>query len=276
MLDATWRALAYCLHPRTLAWSLLPLLLAASAVFGLGWYWWEPSVTGVRSLLEEWDLLAALFEWLDAIGVPDLRGVLAPMILVALGVPAVVLGTLLLVAWLMAPAMADLVVRRRFPLLQRSPVAAGRWAALGWSLMCALFALLALGLSMPLWLVPPLVLVLPPLIWGWLCYRVLAFDALARHAGTAERRFILHHYRWPLRLAGLVCGVLAALPSALWSLGAMALVLAPWLMVVSVWLYTIVFAFACLWFAHFNLSALWRLRQAAAVVSYVHESRFAP
>jgi hypothetical protein len=92
-------------------------------------------------------------------------------------------------------------------------------AALGWSLVCALFALLALVLSVPLWFVPPLVLVLPPLIWGWLCYRVLAFDALARHAGTAERRFILHHHRWPLRLAGLMCGVLGALPSLLWSIG---------------------------------------------------------
>jgi hypothetical protein len=276
IVDATWRATAYCLHPMTLLWSLLPLGLMAAVVFGLGWFWWEPSVAGVRALLEGWDLLAALFEWLDALGVPDWRPVLAPMILVALGLPAVVMGTLLLVAWLMAPAMADLVVRRRFPLLQRSPQAAGRWAALGWSVVCALFALLALVLSVPLWFVPPLVLVLPPLIWGWLCYRVLAFDALARHAGTAERRFILHTYRWPLRLAGLMCGVLAALPSLLWSMGAMALIMAPWLLLASAWAYTVVFAFASLWFAHYTLAALARLRQLASAVSYVHESRFAP
>ena len=119
-------------------------------------------MAGVRGLLEEGDLLAALFEWLEAMGLPDLRPVLAPMILVALGLPALVMATLLLVAWLMAPAMADLVVRRRFPLLQRSPAAAGRWAALGWSVVCALFALLALLLSVPLWFVPPLVLVLAP------------------------------------------------------------------------------------------------------------------
>ena len=175
----------------------------------------------------------------------------------------------------MAPAMADLVVRRRFPLLQRSPVAAGRWAALGWSVVCSLFALLALVLSVPLWFVPPLVLVLPPVIWGWLCYRVLAFDALARHAGTAERRFILHHHRWPLRAAGLMCGLLAALPSLLWSMGAMVLVMAPWLLLLSAWAYTVVFAFASLWFAHYSLAALHRLRQMAQAVSYVHESRFA-
>lgn len=275
LFDATWRAAAYCWHPLTLLWALLPLTLAAGSVFGLGWYGWEPAVGGVRTALEQSDLLAALWEWLDALGLPDWRPVLAPMILVALVLPAVVMGTLLLVAWLMAPAMADLVVRRRFPALQRSPTAAGRWAALGWSIACAAAALLALGLSVPLWFVPPLVLVVPPLIWGWLCHRVLAFDALARHAGTAERRHILHQHRWALRLAGLVCGALAALPSMLWAAGAMALALAPWLMLLAAWAYTVVFAFASLWFAHYTLAALHRLRQSAAAASYVHESRFA-
>jgi hypothetical protein len=90
----------------TLLWSLLPLGLAATAVFGLGWFWWEPAVAGVRALLEQGDLLAALFEWLEAMGAPDLRPVLAPMILVALACRRGD-GHLLLVAWLMAPAMAD-------------------------------------------------------------------------------------------------------------------------------------------------------------------------
>lgn len=267
MIDATWRALAYCWHPLALLWTLLPLGLAAGAVFGLGWYGWEPAVAGARALLERTELLAALFNWLEAIGAPDLRPVLAPMLVVALVVPALVLGTLLLVAWLLAPAMARLVVRRRFPGLQRSPGAAGSWGALGWSLLCALAALLALMLSVPLWLVPPLIFVLPPLVWGWLCYRVLAFDALARHADAAERRFVLHHHRWPLRAAGLLCGVLCALPTLLWAVGASALVLAPLLMPVLVWLYTVVFAFATLWFAHFTLAALNRLRHGAAAAT---------
>ena len=37
-------------------------------------------------------------------------------------------------------------------------------------------------LSIPLWLIPPLVMVLPPLIWGWLTYRVFGYDVLAEHA----------------------------------------------------------------------------------------------
>jgi hypothetical protein len=274
--DATWRALAYCWHPQALLWSLLPLALAAGGAFALGWVGWEPAVAEVRSLLERTDLLAALFEWLDAIGAPDLRPVLAPMLVVALVVPAVVLATLLLVAWLLAPAMARLVVRRRFPGLQRSPGAAGGWGALGWSLLCALAAVLALVASVPLWLVPPLAFVLPPLIWGWLCYRVLPFDALSRHADAAERRHILHHHRWALRGAGLLCGMLCAGPTLLWAVGASALVIAPLLLPVLVWLYTIVFAFATLWFAHFTLAALHRLRQRPATLPSPVESLSAP
>jgi hypothetical protein len=42
-------------------------------------------------------------------------------------------------------------------------------------------------------------------------------------------------------------------------------VLAPVLVVLSVWLYTLVFAFASLWFAHFALAALQQLRLQAAI-----------
>ena len=58
-------------------------------------------------------------------------------------------------------------------------------------------------------------------------------------------------------------------------MGAMVLVMAPWLMLLSAWAYTVVFTFASLWFAHYSLAALHRLRQMASAVSYVHESRFA-
>jgi len=38
------------------------------------------------------------------------------------------------------------------------------------------------------------------------------------------------------------------------------LIFAPILIIVSVWVYTLVFAFSALWFAHFALAALHRLR----------------
>jgi hypothetical protein len=261
--DASWRAAAYCLHPRVIAWSLLPLLVAGGAVLGLGWWTWEPVVAGLRAQLDSWELLGSLLAWLESVGLPSLRSLLAPLILVALAVPLLVVATLLCVAWLMMPAMTSLVARRRFPLLQRRASSLTRWQGLLWALTCTVAALGALLVSLPLWFVPPLVLLLPPLIWGWLTYRVLAFDALALHAEPGERRRLLRDRRWPLRVAGMVLGFLGTAPSLLWAFGAVSLVLAPLLLVVSVWLYTLVFAYASLWFAHYLLAALQQLRSDA-------------
>jgi hypothetical protein len=246
LLDAFWRALAYCLHPRVILWSLLPLLVAGGLMGLLGWWYWESTVAAVRHTLEQWSLMAAFLNWLDAMGAQMLHTLVAPLIVVALAVPAIV----------------NLVAARRFAQLERRR--GGGWLqGLLWSLLCTLAALLALVLSIPLWFVPPLVLILPPLIWGWLTYRVFAFDVLAAHASAAERRQILHEQRWPLLGMGVLCGYLGAAPSLLWAASAATLIFAPVLIVVSVWLYTLVFAFAACWFAHFALAALQRLRDEA-------------
>jgi hypothetical protein len=263
LLDAFWRAAAYCLHPRVILWSALPLVLVGGAVLALGWLYWEVAVGAVRATLEQWALVAGFLAWLDSAGLSGFRAVLAPMIVVALAVPVVVFASLLLVAWLMTPAMVRLVVARRFPSLQARS-GTGFLGTMLWSLGCTVVALLLLVLSLPLWLVPPLVLVLPPLIWGWLTYQVMSVDVLAAHASRDERRRILAEHRWPLLAIGVCTGYLGAAPSLLWAAGALTLVFAPILLVVSVWLYTLVFAFAALWFAHYALAALQRLRAAEA------------
>jgi hypothetical protein len=271
IFDAFWRAAAYCLHPRVILWSMLPLLLTGGAVFGLGWLYWESAVAAVRATLEQWALVLAAMTWLDSIGAGALRTLIAPLIVVAVALPLIVIASLLLVALGMTPAIVDLVAARRFPQLERKR-GGGWWRGLAWSLGCTLVALLALLLSLPLWLVPPLVLVLPPLIWGWLTCRVLGYDVLASHASTAERRQILHEQRWPLLAIGIVSGYLGAAPSLLWAVSAATLIFAPVLVLVSVWLYTLVFAFAACWFAHFALAELQRLR-ALADAATVGETR---
>ena len=51
----------------------------------------------------------------------------------------------------------------------------------------------------------------------------------------------------------------------MWALGALTLVLAPLVMVASIWLYTIVFTFTSLWFAHYLLAALHERRRETDV-----------
>jgi hypothetical protein len=263
MFDAFWRAAAYCVMPRVIGLSIAPLLIAVVLAGGLGWFFWEDSVTAVRASLENWALVEAMLRWIDAHIGAGFRTVLAPLVVVALAVPVVLVVSMLLVALLMTPAIVSLVAERRFPALERRR-GAGALQAAAWSLGCSVVAVAMLLASVPLWLVPPLVLILPPLIWGWLTTQVLGFDVLADHASADERRRLLREHRLPLLLMGIVAGYLGAAPSLIWAFGAMTLVFAPLLIAVSIWLYTLVFAFAALWFAHYALAALDALRRVDA------------
>lgn len=259
MLDAFWRAAAYCLHPRVIALSVLPLVLMVVASLGLGYLFWDRAVDAVNATLQGWSLVTTFFTALERFGLGGLKSALAPLIIVFLATPVIVVVALLAVSILMTPSMLHLVAQRRFPDLERRH--GGSWwrGALG-SLLATLLALLAMLASIPLWLVPPLVLVLPPLIWGWLTYRVLSYDVLAEHASREERRELIRRHRMPLLAMGVLAGLLGAAPGLVWVSGGMFAALAPVLVPAAIWIYTLVFAFASLWFAHFALAALVALR----------------
>jgi hypothetical protein len=261
LFDAFWRAAAYCLHWRVIWMSLLPVVIAGVLAGVLGYFFWEPALLFVRERLDTWSLTASVLDWLTAMGGGGLRALLAPLIVLALAVPLLVVVSLLLVAMLMMPKLVDMVAERRFPLLERRH-GASIWRSVSWSFVSTVFALAALALSLPLWLIPPLVLILPPLIWGWLTYRVMAFDALAEHASPQERHAIMRDHRMPLLAIGVISGYLGAAPSVIWAFSATLLLLAPVLVVVSVWLYTLIFAFSSLWFVHYALAVLGERRKA--------------
>lgn len=260
LLDSFWRAVAYCLHPRVILLSLLPLLLMAALALGLGYFYWEASLDAVRAGFESWALLATMFHWLEGIGLPNLKSVLAPLVVVFLSTPVIVVLALLMVAAFMTPSMLGLVAARRFPLLERKRGGSFFGSMVG-ALWATALALVALLVSIPLWFVPPLVLIVPPLIWGWLTYRVMSVDVLAEHASTDERRELMRRHRSSLLGMGVLTGYLGAAPSVVWASGAIAVVFAPVLVPVAVWIYTLVFAFSALWFAHFGLTALQALRR---------------
>lgn len=265
LFDSFWRAAAYCLYPRVIALSLLPLAIMVAVSGVLGYFYWDPAVAAVAVWLDSSTLWSLLSGWLAHLGVGDVRAGLAPLLLVLGLTPLVVVFALLLVALLLAPAVLRLVAERRFPALERR----GPDSVLGslaWSLGHTVLALLALVLSLPLWLVPPLILIVPPLIWGWLTYRVMSFDALAVHASAGERRAVLRQHRAPLLVIGIVCGYLGAAPAVVWASMTLFAVAFAVLIPLAVWIYTLVFAFSALWFTHYALAALQALRQGVPAV----------
>lgn len=263
ILDSFWRAALYCLHPRVVLLSLLPLGIMVALAFAAGYWYWEPAVAEVTAWLDANALLSVALGWLDSVGLTALRGVIGPLVVLFMATPVIVISALLLVALMMTPAMVNLVAQRRFPALEKKH--GSSWAlGLLWSLLSTCMALLAMVASMPLWLIPPLIMVLPPLIWGWLTYRVFAFDVLATHASAEERKALFAKYRHQFLVLGIITGYLGALPSVLWASGAMFIAMAPLLIPLAIWVYTLVFAFSSLWFSHFGLAALDRLREEDA------------
>lgn len=261
LVDAFWRAVVYCLHPRVIALSFLPLLVTILAAVGLGYFFWNDAVEALRLHLQSWGWVQLFIGALDSLGLSGLRSVLAPALLLFALIPFIVVACMLMVGLFMTPAMASLVGERRFPALLRKK-GASFLHSLAWSLGSTLAACTALVVSVPLWLIPPLVLIVPPLIWGWLSYRVISFDCLADYASAQERRFIMRKHRLHLLLMGLLTGYLSALPSVLWASGAMFIAMAPLLVPLAIWAYTLIFAFSSLWCAHYCLAQLDRLRSA--------------
>jgi hypothetical protein len=177
-----------------------------------------------------------------------------------------------MVALLMTPQLVNLVAARRFEALKKADAGLGSMVrSVGWTISSTLIAALLMLVSIPFWFIPPLVMIIPPLIWGWLTYRVMSFDALSGHASSEERKAIMKEHKGALLFIGIVAGYLGALPSLIWAVGAMAAVFAVILLPIALWLYTLIFAFSSLWFVHYCLAALAQCRTAQTPTESVEE-----
>lgn len=259
LIDSFWRSALYCLYPRVIGLSVLPLVLIVALSGILGYLYWDTAVTFVRAWLDTSDWLDTVWRWLEEVGLPDLKTVVAPLLVIFAFTPLVVVASLLAVSFMMTPVLTRMVAERRFVGLQRKH-GGSLLLSLWWTFFSLVLALGALVLTLPMWLVPPLALLLPAFIWGWLTYRVMAFDVLAEFASADERNTLMARHRMSFLGMGVVTGLMGAAPSLVWASGALFAAAFVILVPVAIWIYTLVFAFSSLWFAHFGLAALQALR----------------
>ncbi len=263
LLDSFWRAAGCCLKPRVLAASLLPLAAIVLLACAAGWLFWAPAVSWARDLVGHAAWLEGMGGWIGRDRAGQATAVVAPLLVIVVAGPALLMGGLLATTTLMMPMLLRWVSACRFSGLERKR-GASLLASLAWALGSVLAALLALVVTLPLWLLPPLMVLLPPLILGWLNYRVMAFDALAEHASRQERVSIFRRHRWPLLAIGVACSVLGAAPGVVWISGWLFLAAFVVLVPLAAWIYTLVFVFSALWFIHYCLAALAQLRSQSS------------
>ena len=95
LLDAFWRAAMYCLHPRVIALSILPLVIMTAISLVVGYFFWNNALELVRANLESLALVNSLIVWLEGLGLNRLRGVLAPVVVLVFSLPVIVIASLL-------------------------------------------------------------------------------------------------------------------------------------------------------------------------------------
>ena len=253
-------ALVGTMHPRMLWLSLRPFLIVSILWGSLIWLTWTPALEMLSIFLTTSIFTSWIQDGLIWAGFENARAWIAPLFFVMLLIPLISISLLVFIAFTTVPTIVKLVTRQHaYKDLERKK-GGGLIGSFVYTIWSALICLALVMLTLPVWWIPPLVAVLPPLLWGWLTMRLMSYDVLAQHATAEERDTLLHHHRWSLLAMGVISGMLGAVPTFFWATSALALVLFPIVSFVALWVYSLIFVFAALWFTHYLLDALKELR----------------
>lgn len=248
-------------HPRILWLSVRPFIVAA-LIWGIAlWFIWDPILEGVRTFLTTSIFTNWIQSVMDQVGWEGTRTFISPFFAVVMLMPMIIITLLVIVSFTSVDGVVKHLVRRKVYADLKELHGGSVLGSFFYSIWSTLLCLILVVLTLPAWWVPPFFAVIPPLLWGWLTMRLMCYDVLARHASVEERAYLLKQNRWRLLGMGVVAGLLGAIPSFLWVSSIFLLVLFPVISIFMIWIYTIVFIFAALWFANYLLYALKNLRQ---------------
>lgn len=255
VLIAFGRAVLTQLHFKMLLLTVLPFVLSVLIWGVLLWLFLQPMIDWLHAWFAASGGFAVAGDVLGWFGLGAIKTVLVPLIAMWVLLPLMILTALVFVGAMAMPVIARHVGNRQYPELEQRR-GGSFWGSIWVSGSSFLVFVVLWLLTLPLSLFPPLTFVIQPLLWGWLTYRVIAYDALADHADEQECRQILRMHRWPLLVIGAITGAMGAAPTLLWLGGALSVILFPVLAAGAIWLYVLVFVFTGLWFEHYCLQAL--------------------
>ena len=266
-------ALVGTMHPRMLWLSLRPFFIISVFWGCLIWLTWTPSLAMLSSFLTNSIFTNWIQDGLIWAGFDNARAWIAPFFFVMMIIPLIAISLLVLIAFTTVPAIVNSLCKQSLYSDLQSKRGGSLIGSLFYTFWSAFICLVLVMLTLPVWWIPPLFAILPPLFWGWLTMRLMSYDVLAGHASSQERDILIQQNRWSLLVMGIACGMLGAVPTFFWATSALALVLFPIVSFVALWIYSLIFVFAGLWFSHFLLEALQNLRKDELSKSLVVETR---
>ena len=184
-------ALVGSMHPRMLWLSLRPFLIVSVLWGCLIWLTWTPALEMLSAFLTASMFTSWIQDGLVWAGFENARAWIAPLFFVMLLIPLICISLLVLIAFTTVPAIVAVVSRQSAYKDLDCKRGGGFLGSFFYTLWSALICLALVMLTLPVWWMPPLVAVLPPLLWGWLTMRLMSYDVLARHASPQERDLLL-------------------------------------------------------------------------------------
>lgn len=195
---------------RDIFWHLLwPGLIALVIWAGVAFYAWTPVTEWIYAVVSGWSFVGG---WLSAS--ETTAAIVLVLIQIAtalLVVPLVYVTAAMLVATVALPLMLERVARIDYADLEQRRGGSNLGSAWN-SILAGVLFLLALVLSLPLWLIPGAGLLISVTLTGWLNQRAFGYDALMYHADKGELRRLREDWRPQMLLLGGGTALLAYVP----------------------------------------------------------------
>lgn len=261
-------ALSQIIHPRILWIGFKPLFVVGLLWIILLFVFWERGVELIRLYL----LDTSFIDWFEVhfnFVSDHVRSLFAPFLLALLSLVLIFICLLLYASFLTVDDVMKFLKRSQS---YRHLIEQGQdtfWQSLTHVGLTFIVFILCFIVMSPLWLIPGMMLVLLPVLFGWLSMRLVSYDVLGSIAHPDERKILLHKYRWVLIAIGVATGYLSVVPALLWFSGTAFILLFPFFTVLAIWLYSLCIVFTILWFGHFLLLGLRELRSDTMRV--IHE-----
>ena len=241
------RAIQSQFHPRMLFALLLPFLIMLGGavvllVIGLG-----PLTSWMDRQITESVTVVRADQWLVSIGLFSLiplKAWLVPLTAIVILLPlSGILGLAVAAVCVMPMVVSHLsgTTYADVPRRGRNVFVFSLWNAVWVSVLFALGWLLTL----PLWLAPPLGVLISVFWWAFAFSRMMRVDAIVEHCNAEERAWLLKRHNTGFWVIGLICALINLVPPA--------------------WVFLPVFS--GLVYTHYGLEALRRLRQERMIVN---------
>jgi hypothetical protein len=240
--QAFWRALRSQMHPRMIFALFLPFIVIMLLTIVLLWLGWTPLTQWLSEQLTESSVPGMVDPVIGTTAFLALKAWLIPVVAVFILLPlAGIAGLAVAAVWVMPLVLAH-VGKRDYPDVVakgRNATAISVWNAIWVSVLFVAGWLITL----PLWLVPPLGLVLTLFWWTFAFNRMMRVDAIVDYATPEERRIVWRDRNVGFWSLGFGCASLNLIPPA--------------------WVFLPVFS--GLVFAHYGFEALRQLRREPTV-----------